>query len=201
MICATAYSLFTSIIPVPGEPIIGDMLTGCLVGGVISGVGTGLVLTCGCCGGGLDVLGLVMAKKGARVTVGQVNLVFNVVLFALCVVFFDLPTMIYSVLNTLFQAVAIDRAHMQSVNVQVLIFTKVDSEDLHRFIMSGLHRGITRWEGQGAYTGEDTHILCVCISKYEIDDLRQALYQMDPKAFFIIQEGVHVSNNFERRLS
>ena len=201
VICATTYSLFSSIIPIPAAPIVPDLLTGCLIGGVISGIGTGLVLTCGCSGGGLDVMGLLMVKKGMKVTVGQVNLVFNIMLFVLCVVFFDVRTMIYSVLNTIFQAMAIDRAHQQSVNVQVLIFTKVESPELDKFIMSGLHRGITRWEGKGAYTGEDTHILCVCISKYEIDDLRETLYRVDPNAFFTIQEGIHVSNNFERRLS
>lgn len=201
LICSTTYALFTSIVPVPAEPLVADLLTGCLLGGVISGVGTGLVLTCGCCGGGLDALGLIIAKRGARITVGQVNLVFNAVLFSLYGLLFNVETMIYSILNTIFQAVAIDRAHQQSVNVQVLIFTKVEDPAFHRFIMEDLHRGVTRWEGKGAFTGENTHILCVCLSKYEIDDLRQALHRADPHAFFIIQEGVQVSDNFERRLS
>lgn len=201
LICSTTYALFTSIVPVPAEPLVADLLTGCLLGGVISGVGTGLVLTCGCCGGGLDALGLIIAKRGARITVGQVNLIFNAVLFSLYGLLFNVETMIYSILNTIFQAVAIDRAHQQSVNVQALIFTKMEDPALIRFIMEDLHRGVTRWEGKGAFTGEDTHILCVCLSKYEIDDLRQALHRSDPHAFFIIQEGVQVSNNFERRLS
>lgn len=201
VICATTYALFTSLVPVPPAPIVDDLLTGCLLGGVISGVGTGLVLTCGCCGGGLDVLGLYLSKRGSKLTIGQFNLGFNAALFLLCGLLFDVPTMIYSILNTIFQAMAIDRAHQQSVNVQALIFTKQESPELDRFIMDNLHRGITRWEGKGVFTGEATHILCVCLSKYEIDDLRQALHRADPKAFFIIQEGVHVSDNFERRLS
>ena len=201
LLCVTVYTGALSLVPIPSAPLVADLLTGCLLGGVISGVGTGLVLTCGCCGGGLDALGLIIAKRGARITVGQVNLVFNAVLFSLYGLLFNVETMIYSILNTIFQAVAIDRAHQQSVNVQVLIFTKVEDPDFHRFIMEDLHRGVTRWEGKGAFTGENTHILCVCLSKYEIDDLRQALHRADPHAFFIIQEGVQVSNNFERRLS
>lgn len=201
LICSTAYAVFASIVPVPPAPIVEDMLTGCLLGGVISGVGSGLALTSGCCGGGLDLLGLYLAKKGAKVTIGRFNLAFNAVLFITCGVLFDLTTLIYSVLNTIFNAMAIDRAHRQSVTVQVLIFTKEDRPELGRFIMDNLHRGITRWEGKGVYTGEATHILCVCMNKYEIDDLREALRQIDPKAFFIVQEGVHVSSNFERRLS
>lgn len=201
LICASAYSLFVSIVPVPSTPIVEDMLTGCLLGGVISGVGTGLALTSGCCGGGLDALGLYLSKKGVPITMGRFNLGFNLVLSVLCAVMFDLPTLIYSVLNIIFSSIAIDRAHSQSVNVQVLIFTKADPNQLIRYVMENLHRGITRWEGQGVYTGEATHILCVCVNKYEIGDLREALHKTDPKAFFIVQEGVHLSENFERRLS
>ena len=140
-------------------------------------------------------------KRPPPSTVRRHNLIFNAVLFLLCGLLFDVSTMIYSILNTIFQAVAIDRAHQQSVNVQMLIFTKEESPELDRFILDNLHRGITRWEGEGVYTGERTHILCVCLNKYQIEDLQQELLKADPKAFFIIQEGVHVSGNFERRLT
>lgn len=201
LICATAYTVFMSIIPIPAAPVVDDVLTSCLIGGVIAGVGTGLALTSGCCGGGLDIIGLYMSKKGVKITMGQFGMAFNFTLFVLCWMLYDAPTMIYSVLNTIFHAMALDRAHRQSVTVQVLIFTKLDSPDLDRYIIENLHRGITRWEGKGVYTGEDTHILCVCMNKYEIEDLREALRRIDPRAFFIVQEGVHVSRNFERRLS
>lgn len=201
LICTTAYTVFLSLVPIPAVPIVEDVLTGCLLGGVISGVGTGIALTSGCCGGGLDIIGLYMSKKGVKITVGQFGMVFNFILFGLCWVLYDAPTMIYSVLNNIFHAIALDRAHRQSVTVQVLIFTKKETPELDEYIMKNLHRGITRWEGKGVYTGEDTHILCVCMNKYEIEDLRERLRQIDSKAFFIVQEGVHVSRNFERRLS
>ena len=201
LIISTAYTVFLSLIPIPAVPIVDDMLTGCLLGGIISGVGSGLVLTSGSCGGGLHILGLYLSKKGVRTTVGQFELGFNVVLFVLCGVMFNLSTVIYSVMNTIFHSMATDRTHRQSVTVQVLIFTKNDNPELDRFIMDNLHRGITRWEGKGVYTGEATHILCVCMNKFEIGDLRAALAEIDPKAFFIVQEGVHVSSNFDRRLS
>ena len=35
LICATAYTVFMSIIPIPAAPIVDDVLTGCLLGGVI----------------------------------------------------------------------------------------------------------------------------------------------------------------------
>lgn len=201
LVCATAYTVFLSIVPIPSAPIVEDTITSCLLGGVISGVGTGIALTSGCCGGGLDIIGLYMSKKGAKVTVGQFSMLFNLTIFVLCWVMYDATTMIYSVLNNIFHGIALDRAHRQSVTVQVLIFTKLDSPELDEYIINNLHRGVTRWEGKGVYTGADTHILCACMNKYEIEDLREALRRIDPKAFFIVQEGVHVSGNFNRRLS
>ena len=43
-------------------------------------------------------------------------------------------------------------------------------------------------------------VLCVCLSKYEIDALRQVMQQVDPDAFYIVQEGVHAGGNFKRHL-
>ena len=200
LICSTAYAVFASIVPVPPAPIVEDMLTGCLLGGVISGVGSGLALTSGCCGGGLDLLGLYLAKKGAKVTIGRFNLAFNAVLFITCGVLFDLTTLIYSVLNTIFNAMAIDRAHRQSVTVQVLIFTKEDRPELGRFIIEKLGRSVTYWEGTGAYSGKGLHVLVVCLSKFEIEDLLHAVHARDDHAFVTVQERVRVFGNFVRKL-
>ncbi len=200
-LCVTANTVFLSLIPVPAAPLVEDTLTGCLLGGVISGVGIGLTLTSGGCSGGVDIISLYLAKKGKNFTVGQFNLVFNAVLFAVCGGLYGVSTMIYSFLNTIFHSLAVDRTHRQSVNVQVLIFTKNSSESMKRYVTENLHRGVTMWEGVGMYTGEQTHVLCVCMNKYEVDDFREALHREDPNAFFTVQEGVHISGNFDRRLS
>lgn len=196
LILSTSYTVFMSVIPVHG--LLTDTITSCLVGGVLAGLGTGLVLTCGCCGGGLDVLAMYMAQKKRRISVGQFNLAVNAVLFLLCGILFDLPTMVYSILSTVFQSVALDKAYQQGVDTQMLIFTKADARELDEFIFQTLHRGITRWDGVGVYTGETVHVMCVCLSKYEVRELQQKLREFDPQVFFIIQEGVRMSSNFER---
>ena len=61
-------------------------------------------------------------------------------------------------------------------------------------------RGVTCWEGKGAYTGENTSILITVISKYEINQLRKIVLDRDPKAFIIFNEGMNVIGNFEKRL-
>ena len=127
VICSTTCSVFLSLIPVPALPIVSDVLTSCLVGGIISGLGIGMTLTCGASAGGAELLGVFFSYKGARFSIGQFNLGLNIGLFSIFGLFFGIETMIYSILNVVALSIAIDRAHKQNVNVQVLIFTKKDT--------------------------------------------------------------------------
>lgn len=198
--CTVAYSVFYSMIPVPGAPIVDEYLTACLLGGLLTGAGSGLVLTCGCSGGGLDVVGLCLSKRGSSFTVGRFSLTFNAFLYAACLVLFNPEVAIYSVIYNFFTTMTLDRMHQQSINVQALIFTREDEQALGRFIMEKLGRGVTYWSGTGAYTGAGIHVLCVCLSKYEIEELLHAVHTMDPHAFFTVQERVRVYGNFQRKV-
>ena len=200
-LCTVSNSLFLSIIPIPAEPIIPDMLTSCLVGGILAGFSNGLVLTCGASCGGLDILGLYLSKKGKGFTVGKFSLLFNAALYTLCLILFSAPTAIYSAIYTVFNALFVDRVHQQNITTQVLIVTKL--RDLEPFWELGrkMDRGITYWSGHGAYTGDEVQILCICLSKYEIETLQQEVQKIDSHAFFMMQEGVHTRGNFKRHLN
>lgn len=200
VICTVAYSLFYSVIPVPKAPIVDEYLTACLLGGLLTGAGSGIVLTSGCSGGGLDVVGLCLSKLGSTFTVGRFSLTFNIFLYAACLVLFNPEVAIYSVIYNFFSTMMLDRMHKQSINVQALIFTREDEQELGRFIIEKLGRSVTYWGGTGAYTGADIHVLCVCLSKYEIEELLHAVNTIDPHAFFTVQEGVRVYGNFQRKV-
>ena len=194
-------TVVNSVIPSPATPIIADKLTSCLLGGIISGFSSGLILTCGCSTGGLDVLGLYLSKLGKGFTVGRFSITFNAALYTLCAVLFDLSTAIYSAIYVVFQALFLDRVHQQNISVQMLIFTKEDPERLNQTILEKLDRSFTLWEGRGGYSHDQVHVLCVCLSKYEVVSVQMALSEIDPHAFTIIQEGIRVGGNFGRHLS
>lgn len=200
VVCTIAFSLFYSVIPAPSTMVVNDTLTACLLGGILTGVGSGLVLTCGGSGGGLDVIGLCLSKKGSRFTVGRFSMTFNAFLYALCLILFTPETAIYSVIYNFASAMVVDKAHQQNISVQALIFTRAGERELGRVIMDELGRGVTWWEGIGAYTGENVHVLCVCLSKYEIEELFHTVHEMDPHAFITLQEGVRIYGNFQKKL-
>ena len=200
IICTVAFSLFYSIIPIPSAPIVDDYLTACLLGGILTGIGSGIVLTCGCSSGGLDVIGLCLSKRGSGFTVGKFSLTFNAFLYTACLILFSPEVAIYSVIYNFFTSMVLDRMHQQNVNVMALIFTKEDENVLGRFIIEKLDRSVTWWTGTGAYTGENVHVLCVCLSKYEIEELLHAVRSIDPHAFVSVQEGARVFGNFPKKL-
>ena len=199
-ICTVCNSVFLAVIPSPSTPVIPDLLTSCMVGGILAGFASGLVLTCGCSTGGLDILGLYLSKKNNKFTVGRFCISFNVCLYLLCFLLFDATTAIYSAIYNVLSNLFLDRLHRQNVSVQLMIFTKSKDPALPQYIMEQLDRGVTYWQAKGAYTGDDVQVLCVCLSKYEIDTLEQVIRDIDPNAFFVVQEGVRVVGNFKRHL-
>ncbi len=201
LICVGSSSLFLSLIRSPSVPLLEDRLACCLVGGMLCGFGLGLALTCGCSTGGLDVIGLCLSKRGSSFTVGRFSMSFNVLLYAACALLFDIQTAIYSVIYTVFCSLFIDRGHQQNISVQVLIFTKDEDPQLPANIMQRLGRGVTYWDGKGAYTGSDVRVLCVCVSKFEVAELQETVRELDPRAFFIVQEGVRIGGNFAKKIS
>ena len=200
IICTVSYSLFYSIIPIPSAPIVDDYLTACLLGGILTGIGSGIVLTCGCSSGGLDVIGLCLSKRGSSFTVGKFSLTFNVFLYTACLILFSPEVAIYSVIYNFFTSMVLDRMHQQNVNVMAMIFTHADEHILGQFIIDNLGRGVTYWNGTGAYTGKGVHVLCVSLSKYEIEELLHAVRTIDPQAFLTVQEGVRIYGNFRKKL-
>ena len=147
-ICTVVNSLSMSIIPVPAQPIIPDLLTSCMVGGILVGFSSGLMLTCGGSSGGMDILGLYLSKKGTGFTVGKFSLLFNAMLYTLCLLLFNAQTAIYSAIYTVFSSLFVDRVHQQNITVQVMIMTKVMDIKPFQAILHRLDRGLTRWTGQ-----------------------------------------------------
>jgi uncharacterized membrane-anchored protein YitT (DUF2179 family) len=94
-----------------------------------------------------------------------------------------------------------DKMHQQNINVQALIFTRKDEGEIAKFVIEKLHRSVTYLSGVGAYSGTDVRVVCVYLSKYEVEELLRAVAVIDPQAFFTVQENVRVYGNFPKRLS
>ena len=201
VICMTTMTLFLSTIPIPKQILLtDDILTSCLIGGIISGVGCGLTLMMGGSGGGMDIISLYFIKKKGNFSVGKVNLAVNLILYSICFFLFDFTIVIYSIIFAAVSSVAVDKIHSQNINVEVIIITRKNLRELQLEVMSQLGRGITKWNSMGAYTQEGSEILYIILSKYEISQLKRMVHKYDKDAFIVVKEGVYVEGNYLRKL-
>lgn len=198
LITVVIQTVFLTLIPVPKVPVIEDYLTACIIGGLIAGTGTGMVLRGGSSGGGQDIIGILCTKKYPGFSVGKISIMMNIFVYGICAFLFDIEIVIYSLIYATVLALACDRAHIQNINMSVMIFTK--KQGISRAIMEETGRGVTNWDGEGAYTNETSYILLVMISKYEQDQIKRIVQNIDPNAFMIFNEGCNVVGNFEKRL-
>ncbi len=194
----TVISIFLVLVPVPATPIIEDYLTACIIGGIIAGFGSGVILRGRGTAGGPDIIGVCCLKKRLNISVGQVNIFLNLVVYGICLFMFDIEIVIYSLIYATVFALTVDKIHIQNINMSVMIFTK--KLGISQAIMEQTGRGVTTWDGEGAYTRMRSYILFVMISKYEVGQIKQIVHGIDPNAFMILTEGSAVIGNFEKRL-
>ena len=191
-------TLVMSLVMIPQEPILDDVLASCVIGGILSGFGVGITLRASGSCGGTDIIGFYLSKKNFPITVGQLSIVINIGVFGVCALLFNLETAIYSIIYMVVMYSVCDRTHYQNINMTAMIFTK--NIDVQFAIMQETGRGVTYWKGAGAYTDEEALILVCAINKYEENQLKKIIYTLDENAFVIFSEGMSISGNFEKRL-
>ena len=199
LLSVTGTTIFLSLVP-RTDILSGDQLARCLIGGMLCGCGIGLLLWMGGTSGGMDLLGMMLIKSGSHTSIGHVNLCWNLMLYTICACAFSLSAAIYSILFSFVSTTAMDKLHMQNINVEVTVVTKILSPEMEHEILVDLHRGITRMDGIGEYTGDPVHVFYILVSKYEIGRLRAIIMKYDPHAFIVAKDGAVIYGNYKRKV-
>ena len=200
LICVISQTIFFSFIPIPSAPIGSDSLTASMIGGIMAGAGIGIALRSGGSSGGMDIVGMYFTKKYKDFSVGKVSLAVNCVVYGICAVLFGLPTAIYSIIYSAVSTLMTDKAHIQNINVEVMIFTKEAPKQIVDCIVREFHRDATWWEAKGGYTEDKTYMVMTILSKYECEHLRPKLKRIDEHAFVVVKEGMRIAGKYEKHL-
>ena len=143
-------------------------------------------------------LAAIKTQNGAAMSVGRISMALNFAVYGVGFLFFDRQVVVYSILFTCVTFLCLDRAHLQNVMVTMLIITK--KPEMEQLVFEYVGRGVTKWEGEGAYSGEQTEMLLTVVSKKEALQLRKALQKQDPNIFVILDDNISVVGNFQKRV-
>jgi uncharacterized membrane-anchored protein YitT (DUF2179 family) len=191
IVMSIAMQLIPVRLIVPG---ITDMLTLCIIGGLVTGLGAGLSLRSGGSGGGVDILGVYFSLKRNDFSVGKVSLFISLLVYVYALFNFPAEVVIYSVIFTLIYITTIDRVHFQNVKTQITIVSQ--NKGVLDLITKQIVRGASYWDAKGAYTDEPRFLIMTVVSKYELIRLRKLVFELDPKAFLIEGNEVNVTGYY-----
>lgn len=196
--CVLIQTIAFTLIPIPSAPIIEEMITSTLVGGVIAGIGSGVVLLSSASGGGTDIIGIVLSLRNKNLSVGKIGLAINIFVYGISGIFFGFEIMIYSIIYSIFCSLVVDNTHIQNICSSAIIFTKNKPNKLIDFIENELERGSTFWEGEGGYNKDKTYVVYVTLSKYELQRLERHLKDLDEHAFMVKNQNLGVVGNYPK---
>lgn len=178
-----------------GSPIVGnDPVLGAIFGGLLSGVGSGLVIKFGGALDGVEVTALLFHKK-LGVSVGTFVMIYNAILYVIAAVIASVLSgenewtiALYSVIAYYVGLKTVDFIVEGWEKGKAAMIITENPRKLSEALSNELKRGITLWDSTGYYSGADKKMLYVVVNRFEIAKLKNIVSELDPKAFVSIME-------------
>ena len=170
-------------IPQIAQSVNNDMLLLCIVGSIILGLVVGSTIKLGGSTGGSDIMGKMLSHAFPKIKTGSFMLIINVFVILLSVLTFGLQTGLYALLNAIISALVTNMVLDSSNKVVAYHIICSKPEEISKAIFSQYHRGVTRLDGTGMFTGNEKAVL-LCLLPYEQSfKLREFVLAIDAKAF------------------
>lgn len=189
------------LIVAPFPPITHDKLLIAFFGGFFLGGGIGLSMRGGGVIDGTEVLALFISKQSS-LTVGNIILILNVIIFSFAAAFLNIETALYAILTYLSASNTVDYIVNGIEQYTGVTIISEKNENIKKFIIHQMKRGVTIYKGEGGY-GEkkDINILYTVVTKLEMSKLQTAIRSIDPDAFVIQQQIADIKGGVVKRQS
>lgn len=173
--------------------ITNDMLLASIYGGILIGIGMGFVFKAHSSTGGTDLIVYICRTYNSKISISKFLNGIDVCVVFLNVLFFgNIEIGLYSVIAIFLSGKMIDIV-FEGVNFSKLVFIITDKEKgILKMITGELNAGATEIYGKGAYLSEEKKIIMTAISRREIPSLREKVYELDSRAFFVVSDAREV---------
>lgn len=199
MLC---FSLFLSFFELL-NPFTEEMLLATVFGGAILGMGTGLIIKSGGCTDGTESVAIIISKK-TNLSVGQIVLLFNLIIYGVAGFIFGFDRAMYSLLTYVITFKVIDFVYEGLEQAKAAMIITDKGSNISEEIYKRLGRTTTKIKAKGLITGEKEVMYCV-LTRIEIYELRHIVEDMDESAFVTITDvsdiiGDHIKSTNKRKL-
>jgi uncharacterized membrane-anchored protein YitT (DUF2179 family) len=163
-----------------------DKLIIATFGGLFLGIGIGLAIRAGAVLDGSELLGLYLNDRYGF-SIGEIILVFNIILFAITAMLLSTEIAMYSVLTYFVTSKAIDFTIQGFENYVGLIVVSKKSKLIIDEFLTNIGQGITVYQGVKGFgkTGitKNSEIIHVVVNRIDARRINRIIDEIDPDAF------------------
>ena len=179
-------------------PVTQDKLLAAIFGGIFLGAGIGLAIRGGTVVDGTEIIALVLSRK-TGLTVGDIIMVFNVILFIIAGWVLGLERGMYSILTYFSASKMVDfLLHGLEEYTGITIISK-HSEEIRNQIIHNTGRGVTIYRGKGGFSGAEQDILFCIVTRLEIYQIKNIVAETDASAFIFTHSLNEASGGMIKR--
>ena len=197
-------SVVLAIVPFP--VITHDKLLISIFGGIFLGAGVGLSMRGGGVLDGTEIMALYIWRK-REISVGDVVLGFNIIIFACAAFILGIEPALYSILTYLSASKTIDYLIEGFEEYTGVTIISEKSSKVKRILMTKFSRGITIYKGKKSMIGKgadidgvaDTDIIFTIVTKLEINKVKKLVNEVDANAFIYCTPVSHTKGGVLKR--
>ena len=174
-------------------PLTNDKFLACIYGGILTGIGTAIILKSNSSTGGTDLLSNIIKEINSKIQMGKVIVLIDFVIVALNVIFLGkIEIGLYSTIAIYLMGLMIDIVFEGIYFTKLLVIISDKNEDIAKEIGSIIRRGATGLYGKGMYTNKEKLILICAAGRRDVANVKQLVLNIDPNAFLIVTNSREV---------
>ena len=167
-----------------------DRILGCIYGGVVTGIGSALVLKAYGSTGGSDLLSYIVKSFFPHFRASNIIVGIDVAVIALnMLVFRDIEIGLYSAITIYIMGKMIDVVFEGIYFTKMIFIISNKYQQIAKEIEENVKRGITGIEAKGMYTGEEKLMLWCIASRNEVIRIKQICKRVDKNSFVVVSNA------------
>lgn len=177
--------LVAAIVLIPYPDVTHDLVLTAVFGGFFLGAGIGLAIRGGAVLDGTEIAALLISRRGDLLRVGDVILIFNVVLFLLAMAVLGVNEALYSILTYVAATQTLDFVLYGIDQYTAMTIVSDRNEEIRALVLRDLGRGVTVYRGFGGLSGAERNILYCVVTRLEVGKVKRIVRDADPQAFVV----------------